>query len=217
MINPERQVEIELWNWLMADSKPNNIVHVYFNSKNEVKAKVFKVKGIQKKPDLLVEVFDSYKKLYYAIEVKDNSSSKNILMGSKIVDLYYPMYITGKTEYFIDDKKIKINGFLLASQSSINGFLFKEEEITDNWADTTKESKYTASKKYKIIPRLEGKRTFEFIRFLWEIYGRIRNEFEERPSLGILIANSEDNMKPYTMITYFDIIKKKWSQRWWSL
>jgi hypothetical protein len=214
MIKPERKVEIILWDWLINSSVPNDVVNVYFNSKNELGWKTFNVKGIQKKPDLIVELIG---KRFFAVEVKDNSCSKNVLMGSKIVDLYYPLYINKKTEYFIDKDRIKLDGFLLASQSSLKGFLFEDEEVMDNWLEETNESKRKASKEYKIIPRLEGKRTFEFIRFLWEIYGRVRNEFEEKPALGLLLANSEENYKPYMMITHYDSNKKKWGQRWWHL
>jgi len=216
-IKPERKIEIILWDWLMAKSKPNNIVNIYFNSKNELGWKTFSVKGIQKKPDLLIKIFDGYRKSFFAIEVKDNSQSKNILMGSKIIDLYYQNYINKKTEYIINNNIVPIEGFLIASQGSKKGFLFNEEEVTDNWSTQTSSSKYQASKKYKIIPRYERKRTFEFIRFIWEIYGKIRNNFEEKPSIGILIANTEDNNKPYMMITHFNKNKRRWSQRWWSL
>lgn len=213
-IKPERQVEIKLWNWLMADSKPNEVVNVLFNSKNELGWEKFKVKGSQKKPDLIIELTG---KRFYAVEVKDSSKSQNILHGSKIVDLYYQNYVSGKTEYLVNDNKILLDGFLIASQDSLKGFLFKDEEVTDNWVDKVKASKYQASKIYKIIPRIEGNRTFEFIRHLWVDYGKVRNMNEVKPDIGILIGNSENEMMPYMMITHYDENKNRWGQRWWSL
>jgi hypothetical protein len=210
-MKPEEQTEIILWDWLRNNAK------VYFNRKNKLGIKVFKVKGIKKLPDLIIKIEDYYGVKYYAIEVKDNSSSINILGGSKIVDLYFKNYIEKKTEYFIEDKKINIDGFLIASQSSPLGYLFKDEKIIDNWNEPEKKSKYAASKEYKIIPRKEGNRTFEFIRFLWNIYGKIRKDYEEKCDIGILIGNSEDNFSPYIMITHYDNIKKRWGQRFWKL
>jgi len=214
-MKPEAQVEIILWDWLKT--KGESIEEVYFNRKNKLCCNIFKVKGKQEKPDIIIKVKDAYGKKYYVIEVKDNSSSINVLQGSKIIDLYFKNYIEGVTSYFIDDVEIKINGFLIATQNSPFGYLFQEEKIKDNWEDKEKKSKYLASKKYKIIPRMEGDRTFEFIRFLWNIYGKIRNNYEEKCGVGILIGNSEDKFNPYIMITNYDGIKKRWGQRFWRL
>ena len=214
-IKPEAQVEIILWDWLKT--KGESIEEIYFNRKNRLNCNVFKVKGKQEKPDIIIKIRNAYGNKYYAVEVKDNSSSINILQGSKIIDLYFKNYIEGITNYFIDDEEIKINGFLIASQGSPLGFLFADEEVKDNWAEPEKKSKYVASKEYKIIPRIEGVRTFEFIRFIWNIYGKIRNNYDEKCDVGILLANSEDNLKPYIMITHYDEIKKKWGQRFWGL
>ncbi len=51
-MNPERKVEIKLWDWLKT--RGDSVNEVYFNSKNEVNAPVFRVEGNQKKPDLLL-------------------------------------------------------------------------------------------------------------------------------------------------------------------
>ena len=214
-MNPEERVEIILWDWLKT--KGNFVKEIYFNRKNKLDAPIFQIKGFRKIPDFVLCIDNKYGRKYFVVEVKDNSSSINILKGSKIVDLYFKNYIEGKTKYFIEDKKIKIDGFLIASQDSLNGFLFKEEQLIDNWGEPKKKSKLLASKNYKIIPRREGNRTFEFVRFLWNIYGKIRDNYEEKCGLGILIANTEDNFKPYMMITNYDSIKKRWGQRWWKL
>jgi hypothetical protein len=74
-------------------------------------------------------------------------------------------------------------------------------------------SKFLVASKYKIIPRYEGNRTFEFVRHLWNNFSKIRKDFSPSCSLGILIANVEDNFKPSIMITSFDCNKNKWGQR----
>ena len=214
-MKPEEKVEIILWGWLKT--KWESIAEIYFNRVNKIGCNIFKVKGLQYKPDLIIKTIDAYGTRYFVVEVKDNSSSINVLQGSKIIDLYFKNYVEKKTKYFIDNEEIKINGFLIATQNSPNGYLFQKEEIKDNWEDKEKKSKYLASKKYKIIPRKEGDRTFEFIRFLWNIYGKIRNNYEEKCGLGILIGNSEDNFNPYIMITNYDGIKKRWGQKFWRL
>lgn len=211
-MKPEEKVEIILWKWLK-----NTTEEIYFNRKNEAGCKIFKVKGIRKIPDLILKTKDSYGIKYFVVEVKDNSSSINVLKSSKIIDLYFKNYIEKKTEYLIDEKEIKISGFLIATQSSPLGFLFKDETIIDNWAEPEKKSKYIVSKKYKIIPRKEGNRTFEFIRTLWNIYGKIRNDYKERCGLGILIGNSEDKYNPHIMITNYNGFKKRWGQKFWRL
>jgi len=211
-MKPEAMAELILWDWLMT--KASHVERVYFNRKNPLNAPVFKVKGTRRIPDLVVRINDGYKIKNYVIEVKDSSQSQNILKGDKIVDTYLVDYVSNKTKYFIEGKQIKVDGFLIASQESPRGHLFKQEEILDNFIDKQKKSKHLVATKYKIIPRREGKRTFEFVRILWHTYGKFRDELKEKPSIGILIANSEDNYSPHMMITNF---KKRWSQRWWKI
>jgi len=215
-MNPEREVEIKLWDWLKTD-KARSVEEVYFNSKNEVNAPVFKVGGTQKKPDLIIKHNDGWGNKYCVVEVKDNSSSLNILKGDKIIDVYFKNYVEGKTKYLINDSEIKIDSFVIATQDSPNGFLFKNETLIDNWKDKKSKSKYLVSKKYKIIPRKEGNRTFEFIRQLWHTYNKIRNNYGTKVGVGILIGNSEDNLSPYLMITNYHDKNKKWGQRWWKM
>jgi len=211
----EQDVEIILWDWLKTKAK--YVEEVYFNRINNLGWKIFKIKGIQKKPDLIIKINDGFGIKYYAVEVKTDDSSINILNASKIMDLYFLNYIKGDTQYFIDDNQIEIKGFLIATQSSIKGFLFKDEILIDNFLDKEKKSKFLVATKYKIIPRYEGNRTFEFVRFLWNGFGKIRKDYERKCSLGILIADVENNFEPAIMITDFDNKKNRWTQRWWKI
>ncbi len=49
-IKPEARVEILLWDWLRK-----NKIEVFFNRKNELNWQVFKIKGINKIPDLVIK------------------------------------------------------------------------------------------------------------------------------------------------------------------
>ena len=208
----EEKVEILLWDWLKTHSL--HIEEIYFNRKNKLNWFKFKVKGIQKKPDLIIKI---YGRGYCVVEVKDCSKSKNVLGGNKIIDTYFKNYIEKKTKYYINDKEIKINYFVIATQSSLKGYLFKNEDISDNSSNIQSRSKYLAATKYKIIPTKEGNRTFEFVRMLWHDYGKIRKNYKEKCGVGILIGNITNNLKPYLMITDYDENKKRWGQRFLRL
>ena len=211
-MKPEREVEIKLWDWL----KTNGIEEVYFNSKNEVGAPVFKVKGLQKKPDLIIKTKDDWGEKYCVVEVKDNSKSLNVLKADKIIHIYFKNYIEKKTKYFIEEKEIKIDYFVIATQSSMKGYLFNHETLIPNFKDLGG-SKYEASHTYKTIPSWEGNRTFDFIRILWSFYNSLKHNYEEKVGLGVLIGNSEDNFSPHLMISHYYSKKNKWSQRWWKI
>ena len=105
-MKPEAQVEIKLFDWLLTKSEFIKR-EIYFNRKNVIGWKSFRVEGERKRPDFLIIVDRKYKKEYYAIEIKDNSSSNNILKGSKIIE-YSKRYSEGKTKYFIEDKEINV-------------------------------------------------------------------------------------------------------------
>lgn len=214
-MKPEEKAEIILWDWLKT--KSYSIEEVYFNRKNKLGAPIFTTKGINKKPDLIIKINNSFEEKFYAIEVKSSDNSKNILQASKIIDKYFKNYIEKKTTYIIQGKKIKLNGFLIATDKSPEGHLFKKEDWIHNTNKEEGESKYNAAVKYKIIPKREGNRTFEIVRILWEFYGKIRNDFEEKLDLGILIGNFEDNFNPHIMITNYYKKNKRWTQRWWKI
>jgi len=214
-MKPEEKAEIILWDWLKTKSK--NIEKIYFNRINKLNSPVFTTKGVHKKPDLIIKLNDGYKTKYYAIEVKSSENSKNILQASKILDKYLTNYLKHKTAYFINGGEIQLDGFLIASEKSLKGHLFKKESWIDNTSKEGGESKYNVATKYNIIPKKEGSRTFEFIRFLWENYSKFRNTFINKLDVGIVIGNFEDNFSPHIFITNFNHKKNRWTQRWWKL
>ena len=209
---PEEKAEIIIWDWLKTKSL--NVKEIYFNRENKLGWKKFRVEGLQSKPDFIVKIEDGFKEYYVAIEVKSTDSSKNVLNASKIIDLYLRNYETTKTQYFIEDKKIDLAHFLIATDTSPKGFLFWNETLIDNLAnrETANKSKIYATEN-KMIPRFEGHRTFEFVRFLWSSY-KDRNQ---SIGIGILIADVETDFEPKMMITSYNSIKKRWGQRWWKI
>jgi len=187
-MNPEREVEIKLWDWLMNRSV--NVKNVFFNSKNEVMAPVFNVIVCQEKPDLLVLFFNTYSRHYeyMAIEVKDASSSKNVRdAANQIRDIYLKNYIENKTKYFIGGNEIKIDHFCIATQFSEFGHLKKKEFIETNEKVS---GKYFGN---KIVPHFEFSSTKEIYRNMLPGYSKYRKKNKligiNLPSLGILISD----------------------------
>lgn len=186
-MNPERKIEIRLWDWLMNRSL--NVKAVYFNSKNEVMAPIFKVKGLKKIPDLVVLFFNRISKEYeyMAIEVKDASSSKNVRDGAKIYDTYLVNYIENKTKYYINSNEIKIKHFCIATQYSEYGHLKKSETIETN---ENIRGKYFGN---SIVPYFEFSGTKEIYRNMLPRYSEYRKTKKlirvDIPSLGILISD----------------------------
>lgn len=214
-MKPEEKAEIILWDWLK--NKGENVDEIYFNRINKLNWKKFRVEGEVKIPDFIIKLNDGYGIKYYALEIKSSENSKNILNASKILDIYSKNYLDKKTKYFIEDKEIKLNGFLIATDKSPIGYLFKNEQWIDNTIKEDGESKFNVATKYKIIPTKEGNRTFEFVRFLWEMYSKFRNDYENKLDVGIIIGNVSNDNLPYMMITSYYKKNKRWTQRFWGL
>jgi len=201
-MKPEEKVEIILFDWLITKSK--NVKNVYFNRKNVLNISTFQTKGINKKPDFIVELAKG--KEFLALEIKDEKHSKSILDAGKILDVYYKNYVEGKTKYFINKKEIKINHFGVASGSSMKGYLFDSEKIICVNDNKNKSKRFVAS--IGLIPKIEGDRSHVFVRELWARINRLEN-YERKPSLGILISKG---IYPYLFCKKYFINKKRWSQ-----
>jgi len=217
-LKPEAKTEIILWDWLIT--KGINVKKIYFNRINELNAPIFTTKGINKKPDFIIKINIGYGIEFCAVEIKCSDQSKNIHDALKILD-YYKKYITKKTKYFIDEKEIKINHFLVATENSVNGHLFaneihkvSNEDSGDNWRKT--------NAKFKMEPLKEYSLTSMWLRRLWADFRFFRkeNELKEKPSLGILMNNfAEEDESPYLFIMNYNSHLKKpsWGARYWRL
>jgi hypothetical protein len=217
-MNPEEKAEIIIWDWLKTKSK--FVLEVYFNRKNLINAPVFTTQGINKKPDFIIEIDRGYGIEYIIVEIKSSNESKNVHDARKIMD-YYERYVKGKTKYFINEKEIKINHFLVATENSVKGYLFMNEieiiensKSDDNWRAT--------NSKYKLEPKKEYLLTSMWVRRLWADfrYFRLTNDYPEKPSLGILMCEfSEEKFNPSMMIMNYNnhIRNMKWGARWWEI
>jgi len=225
-MKPEEKAEIKIWDWLKT--KGINIIEIYFNRINQINALKFRVEGnSQEKPDFIVSFQGVNEIEFIAIEIKDNKKSMQVQDSQKIIN-YYKKYFSKETKYFIENKEIKINYFLVATNNSPEGHLFKDELKTgfqDNKED------HESLLKYNLFPRYEFQRTHDFMRSLTARFRDLRKEInikEESPALGILIANPNplmvskiDNIPYMQIIKYLDKRfygkKSQWSQKFWRL
>lgn len=224
-MNPEREVEIKLWDWLRCRSK--SVKNIYFNSKNEVGAEIFKVVGeIKTKPDLLIEFENPYTHYleFMAIEVKDASNSGNVRGGTKVFEEYLLNVVNEKTKYFVLGKEIKIKHFAIATQFSEEGHLRKNEgmEFNDSMRGKMKIGN-------KIVPFFEFSGTKEIHRGMVTSFAKYRKDNkigkQELPSIGILISDvlinfSKDELekqpgmmgRPIYQAVTFNSWRGRWSQ-----
>jgi len=188
-MNPEREVEIKLWDWLKCKSE--SVKNVYFNSKNEVGAAVFRITGeVKTKPDLVIEFVNPYTHdlEYMAIEVKDASKSGNVRGGTKVFEEYLLNVVNNKTKYFVDDKEIKIKHFAIATQFSEEGHLKKNEGLEFN-----ESMRGNTTIGNKIVPYFEFSGTKEIHRGMVTSFAKYRKDNKtgkkELPSIGILVSD----------------------------
>jgi hypothetical protein len=209
----EREVEIKLCNWIRANN--TNKKEVYFNSKNELDYGTFTTRGKSDRPDLIIKMDRGFGEEYIAIEVKTSDNDRNVLDSGKILD-YYLDYVTGQTTYYINCEEIKIKYFLIATENSINGYLFKNESSIINNLTYKEQTKTLAE--IGILPSMEYERTRQYIRNLIASFSRFRkkNELKIKPSLGILISDFWKDKSPHIfIISYINYLNKKpkWGQR----
>jgi hypothetical protein len=197
-MNPERKVEIKLWNWFINSGV--SVDKIFFNSKNEVSCPTFSVTGnIRTKPDLLIRFINPYTKemQYMVVEVKDASKSGNVRSGTKVFEEYLINYVNEDTKYLIDGEVIKINHFAIATQFSPEGKLMKNEVIVCN------ESMRGLTMK-NIVPNFEYSQTKELHRGMIHSFSKYRKDGKldkkERPSIGVIISD---------LLTKFDSVELK--------
>jgi len=194
-MKPEEKVEIILWDWL---NKYKNI-EIFFNRENKLGWKKFKTKEVSKKPDFIISFYNEFKgKEYVAIEIKNGIIGRNIFDSFKILNTYYKNYANGKTKYFIEEKEIKINYFIVATQFSKYGKLFIDDnKIIDNIDKGKNDDWRKMSAKSKTLPRCEYEKTRMFLRQLWSLFREFRkNNSESKYGLGILLSDIIINFHP---------------------
>jgi hypothetical protein len=180
-LKPEERAEVILWDWLRKYG------NVFFNRQNKLSEKIFNIKGKTKEiPDFIFETVMFGKREYFVIEIKDGDRGSNIRQSNKIFSKYLLNYISGKTEYFVNSKKIEINRFLVATQNSPNGFLF-------SYGDKIVSNEYPNNNYWlgKNVPRLEFSRTKDFGRSILQDYSNWRkvNKYKNGPAIGWLVSD----------------------------
>jgi len=162
----EENVKHLLTSWLKTFN-----VDVFWEKKNRWNYPVFKSDDISK-PDLIISKYGTS----FAVEVKDaNSGSMNILDSfTQILK-----YAKAGTRYYIPNKIVIPNGFLVATQNSIKGHLFNGENIKP--ADNGRQFAINRQQ----VPKSEYDQTLNFIRLLW----RNAKAQEIYVPIGALLSN----------------------------
>lgn len=174
----EENVKHLLTSWLRTFN-----VEVYWEKRNEWGYPTFK-SAVLSKPDLIIK--KRYSGGTFALEVKDaNGGDMNVLDSFTQIS----KYAKADTNYFIDDNNVKINGFLVATQHSINGHLFNGETIKP--AD--KGRLFAIGRRQ--VPSREYDKTLNFIRLLWR---NAKSWNIDIPTGALLsnILNVENNIAP---------------------
>ena len=213
-LKPEEKVEIKVGVWLMQ-----NHCEVYFNRNNKKfdilipNYKIFKVVGTMKRPDLVFKNPNNGE--YIVIELKDAEKTINLRKGGKITD-YYADYVNDKAKYFIEEKQIEIKHFLIGTQFSPEGHLFKDENGFKNSLASEKPGKVFAAE-HNIIPKFEYNRTHDLIRQLWQDWNIKTKNIKS--GVGILVSDSlnelnENEFREGKPAILSQIYTRRWNQYW---
>jgi hypothetical protein len=217
----EADAEMILWQWL---KQCPDVYEVYFNRKNKLNSPTFRVEGESKEiPDFVVSVRLFGREEHLAIEIKNGEEGINIIKSNKILKNYYANYIKDKTSYWIKDRKINIDRFLIATQYSKFGRLFRDSEFIIKNGTGFENSSWIN----KNVPLLEYSRTKDMGRMLMHDFSdyRKQNSIKQSAGIGWLISDiilnfTEDELKvqegmvgkPLIQGVFFNDKLKRWSQ-----
>ena len=185
-VNNEKAVMLVLSRWMS-----NFDIKIWWNQKNEHGYPVFNTKG-RKRSDLLISTNNKY----YVIECKHSEHKKNIY------DAFFQLldYSISETVYMVNKIPYNIDGYLLATEHSINGHLFNpkydvlmtEKDFSENrmWAVRAGE-----------IPRTEYSMTEAICRLLWRGVLKYNIEYP----VGVLLSDKLNNpaaIKPLLLMKH---------------
>jgi len=168
-------------NWL----KPIH-VDIWWNQENN-DYPVFHTKGLNRS-DILIKSNNQY----FLIECKIASHNSNIYNG------FFQLlnYSKSDTKYMIDNKQVELNGFVLATEHSINGHLFEPKYEVLMAEKDFSESRMIAVNRGE-IPKKEYSMTEAICRMLW----RGISEYKIESSIGVLLSNNlNDGVSPYPLL-----------------
>lgn len=204
----------------LADWIENYGWKVYYNQKNKSGYDTFH--GPSCKPDLLLTK-NGYRVM---VEVKKGHEHQDLLNGFQETLDYAGKYWTGRTTgYYRNgrDEDLDIDAFVLATQYSIDGFLYQKEQNTR----TLDYSGYLSKKKGMD----EYASTHTITRYMWREWedGKYTDYFRDlrrsqkqnvamrqKPKVGTLVSKVDYETKAPTTEPYFYLNSNKFVNLEWS-
>ncbi len=176
--------------------------------------KQFTVKGSGgRRPDIVCGRDD----VWSAIEVKRGGIG-DIQRSYKILD--YACEYCGGALYVSDDGGVNITNFLVATEFSPRGHLFKDEHVTSEEWQKKQSNCYKKVGGY-ITPLLEWQRSADFVRSIWKTW-RARDSMRHL-NIGVLLSNINDRETtldnrsvPKKFVMHYSKRSQRWGQ-WWKI
>ena len=174
--------------------------------------KQFVVKGSGgRRPDIICGT----KNVWSAIEVKIGKIA-DIQSSYKIIE--YATEYRGGARYFVDDVEILITNFLVATEFSTKGYLFKDDVLpSKKWREKQAEQH---TKRPFIEPYWEMQRSADFVRSVWKIW-KDRDNMRNL-NIGVLLSSVNDSQKtldatpiPKMFVVHYSKSSSRWTT-WWK-
>jgi len=176
---PEDGVRLDLSTWLRSDD-----VQVYWDRDHDCGWSTFDI-STQKRPDLLINSVDKN----YAVEVKTGDDSAGIHDGFAQLVEYWESYVDGDATYRVDGQTQTIDAFLIATQHSPHGRIYKGEGESDVLRTGTSSGRQKAARAGQ-LPRREFNATERAIRVTWRLTKERRGD--ATCGIGALLSSRLD-------------------------
>lgn len=195
-IPPEEAVKIGLAEWIETDGdadvywekKPS-----YWQDRPELQRPTFHVTGGSgKKPDMIIKTGEKT----FAVEVKDAEDTSSVHTGAVENFVYWKEY-SQKTGYIVESKRADIDAFLLATQYSPEGSLFKRFDSVTNAESRNEDPPGNLDPPIWFIPQWEYHNTKGTTRSMWR-QARYRAKEQDaaswggKPGIGTLLSAELD-------------------------
>lgn len=166
-----------------------------------------------RRPDIVCEKNG----VWTAIEAKTSDASE-ILKAHKIID--YAREYSGGGNYFTNNHKIIITNFLVATEFSKVGRLFKFDTILSG--EESKHRRIDYQKKHFLFPYTEYQRSSFFVRQIFNKWTELEELRNESINIGVLLStcNDKDTMTknipiPKMFVEHCSKRSNKWNT-WWK-
>lgn len=177
---PETRTKRGLSEWLNGHG-----IDVAGEKRNQFGYDVFHVNENAKKPDMLIQS-DDYN---IAAETKRGDSKSSTYKALLQNHDYWLDYRTGKTEYRLDGQLLEIDGFVVANDHSVQGWLFGsdyERLITYGKFGDGRQAAVDIGE----LPPSEGSMSEQFTRIQWRVAKRVSTSFDT--AVGALLSTALD-------------------------